>query len=39
MNKMMNDHDISVYFRKVKAHSNNRFNDRADELAKKGAQL
>lgn len=39
MNKMMNDHDISVYFRKVKAHSNDRFNDRADELAKKGAQL
>ena len=39
MNKMMNDHDISVYFRKVKAHSNDRFNDRADELAKKGALL
>ena len=39
MNKMMNDHDISVYFRKVKAHSNDKFNDRADELAKKGAQL
>ena len=39
MNKMMNDNDISVYFRKVKAHSNDRFNDRADELAKKGALL
>lgn len=39
MNKMMDDHDISVYFRKVKAHSNDKFNDRADELAKKGAQL
>lgn len=39
MNKMMNDHNISVYFRKVKAHSNDRFNDRADELAKKGALL
>lgn len=39
MNKMMNDHDISVYFRKVKAHSNDKFNDRADELAKKGALL
>lgn len=37
MNKMMKDHNISVYFRKVKAHSNDRFNDRADELAKKGA--
>lgn len=39
MNKMMKDHNISVYFRKVKAHSNDRFNDRADELAKKGALL
>ena len=39
MNKMMNDHDISVYFRKVKAHSNDKYNDRADELAKEGAQL
>lgn len=39
MNKMIKDHNISVYFRKVKAHSNDRFNDRADELAKKGALL
>ena len=39
MNKMMDDHDICVYFRKVKAHSNDKYNDRADELAKEGAQL
>lgn len=39
VNKCKNTYGIEIIFTKVKGHSNNKYNDVADELAKKGASL